>query len=476
MVDAVSGRIVDYVQLSGPNSSRNLSAEIQSEYDKPNFQGYNGLWMTNLSNQGIPNGIIYQIGVSLGNYGFSGDFLDTTLHENEIDGFRAFYHQGLIYTGNPGESSAVGIANSTNAMQTPYTPTANTYQHTTWQANDPLVHYLASDLTVPANNALDANYNWPGNIGLLNARYFPWGGNPLLPSADTNRFNMAVKDPQAIPSGSATSDNWDFPTNKFPTVGWLGRVHRGTPWQTVYLKASGVKANDWAIWTGDLNLFDATNMVPGRDRLLFDIFTTALNDNATRGQLSVNQTHLAAWSAVFSGLVVPPISLTNTYGIISPAGPAGTNSQLGQLVVGINNTRNNTNLFPQQVFKHVGDILAVTNLTEQSPFLNLANTAYNNDELYEWLPQQTMGLLTVSSAPRYVIYSYGQTLKPAPNGITTDSSFFGMVTNYQVVSEIATRAVVRVNTVIVTDTNVTPNTVTTNYSTTVEQFNVLPPD
>ena len=33
------------------------------------------------------------------------------------------------------------------------------------------------------------------------------------------------------------SDNWNFPTNKYPTVGWLGRVHRGTPWQTVYFKA-----------------------------------------------------------------------------------------------------------------------------------------------------------------------------------------------------------------------------------------------
>ena len=56
-----------------------------------------------------------------------------------------------------------------------------------------------------------------------------------------------------------------------------------------------------------------------------------------------------------------------------------------------------------------------------------------------------MSLLRVGSAPRYVIYSYGQTLKPAPNGIVTSGrTFFGMVTNYQVVSETATRAVVRV--------------------------------
>ena len=36
--------------------------------------------------------------------------------------------------------------------------------------------------------------------------------------------------------------------------------------------------------------------------------------------------------------------------------------------------------------------------------------------MYEWLPQQMMSLVRVG-APRYVIYSYGQAFKPAPNGI-----------------------------------------------------------
>ena len=52
---------------------------------------------------------------------------------------------------------------------------------------------------------------------------------------DANACNLAFKDPLV-----RVSDNWDFPANKFPTVGWLGRVHRGTPWQTIYLKASDV--------------------------------------------------------------------------------------------------------------------------------------------------------------------------------------------------------------------------------------------
>jgi hypothetical protein len=243
-------------------------------------------------------------------------------------------------------------------------------------------------------------------------------------------------------------------------------------------------------WTGDTQLsfgqyFDAVNSMPVNDRLLFDIFTTALNDNATRGRLSVNQDHLAAWSAVFSGIVVPTNSVGG-YTVIAPAGPAGVigdvNSQLGPLVTNINFVRGTFTNADGVVgtYQHVGDILRTPQLTEQSPFLNLADTNHLNDELYEWLPQQVMSLLTVSSTPRYVIYSYGQTLKPAPNGIDTDTTtpapantpIFGMVTNYQVVSEIATRAVVRVNTVV--NTKSTPWT--TNYSTTVEQFNVLPPD
>ncbi len=111
--------------------------------------------------------------------------------------------------------------------------------------------------------------------------------------------------------------------------------------------------------------------------------------------------------------------------------------------------------------------------------------------MYEWLPQQTMSLLRCSGSPRYVIYCYGQALKPAPNGIYTGSGqFFGMVTNYQIVSEIATRAVVRFGsnlTNVITYTNeivadVPKNwswftvPVVTNNNAVIESFNILPPD
>jgi hypothetical protein len=113
-----------------------------------------------------------------------------------------------------------------------------------------------------------------------------------------------------------------------------------------------------------------------------------------------------------------------------------------------------------------------------------------NDEMYEWLPQQVMSLLRVGGSPqtpmRYVIYCYGQTLKPAPNGIVTSGTFFGMCTNYQVVAEVATRAIVRVNSTRISNiipTNDINNVLiltnvpsVTNNNTVIENFNVLPPD
>jgi len=63
------------------------------------------------------------------------------------------------------------------------------------------------------------------------SRYQPWGATvPTALNSSTynfsNPYNLSYKDPLVW-----GSDYWDFPTNRYPTVGWLGRVHRGTPWQ-----------------------------------------------------------------------------------------------------------------------------------------------------------------------------------------------------------------------------------------------------
>ena len=46
--------------------------------------------------------------------------------------------------------------------------------------------------------------------------------------------------------------------------------------------------------------------------------------------------------------------------------------------------------------------------------------------------------------PRVVVYSFGQSLKPAPNSlVTTPGRYFGLCTNYQVTGESATRTLLR---------------------------------
>src|SRR6185503_20848353 len=115
-------------------------------------------------------------------------------------------------------------------------------------------------------------------LGQFNARYSPWGGQP---GKVANAWNW---DPRLMDPGVTKSDAWDFPTNRFPSIGWLGRVHRGTPWQTIYMKAGEAPAATWARFSLD-PLSHPTN-----DWRLLDVFTTAVHPNASRGQLSINQT------------------------------------------------------------------------------------------------------------------------------------------------------------------------------------------
>ena len=64
------------------------------------------------------------------------------MRPKEIDGFLHFLNP--LYASKYGSQSLY----ATNlAVQAPYTPSAITYEYDTYQANDPLVHYLKSDLT-----------------------------------------------------------------------------------------------------------------------------------------------------------------------------------------------------------------------------------------------------------------------------------------------------------------------------------------
>jgi len=517
--------VVDYVQLRDPIVAGDLNLTL-ADPPYPQPDGIHYQWSTNgyTSAPLLPYGVVNQITVSRDDLlappggkwlpvpNVTGDISSKA----EAANFNGFFADSFTYNGT--------LYHNTNyAQQAPYTPTRTVYTAYLLQANDPLVHYLGSDL----NGQIGTYAQWGASKGFYNGiwnhsddplsqplptpplspiggRYQPWGTKGQMNSmslVDTNYWNLAYKDPLVW-----GSDYWDFPTNAYPTVGWIGRVHRGTPWQTVDLKSTNilyfaqypggtyvnVGSNTWAAWTGDIQrdlsgqYFDAANEAPLADRLLFDIFTTRFNDNAVRGSLPVNvgagslDGGLAAWSALFSGMEVLSNTLSRSgstlvYGytnlLINPAGTDLRNSPLAKIVASINATRANTNLFPYHGFQHAGDVLQAPALSEFSPYLNLGvNRNFLDyyygigDEAYEWLPQQMMGLVR-GSEQRYVLYCYGQTLHPAPNGVVLNGPFFQLVTNYQVTAETAARAVIRVD-----------NANTARPRVVVESYNVLPPN
>ncbi|MHB8522662.1 MAG: hypothetical protein ACYDH9_18140 [Limisphaerales bacterium] len=316
-------------------------------------------------------------------------------------------------------------ASSSLREQTPFNPSPILFLTDRRQANDPLVHYMLADLRPGAGTNA-----WPADpvpvfiLGQTNRSqnaYSPWGAPfALFPGISISPVDPAFKDPMV-----RRMDDWDFPIGKFPNVGWIGRVHRGTPWQTLYLKSPVADPRNWLNWSGSLGTH------PTNDWRLMDLFTVAPNANAARGLLSVNQTNLAAWSAVLSGVNV----LGNNF--IQP-----NSANLSQIVGGINRTRDS---LPLQTFQHMGDVLATPELTANSPFLNLLAVSNRTDVAYERIPQQILSLLKPDE-PRMVIYAFGQSLKPADHSLVLlPGANFRLCTNYQITAEFVTRTVLRID-------------------------------
>ncbi len=410
-------------------------------------------------------------------------------------------------------------------FQTPFNPYRVIHHYVSWQANDPLVHYMVPDLLdgmygLKTNQMDGVTDKSPmPNLARINNNYRPWSVNGES-GADTtpaSKLNIGFKD-----SLVGRSDDWDWPTNKyfkFPTIGWLGQVHRGTPWQTVDFKApvnvttktntdgsvTSTPDGSWGKWVAhDLPNWDgygttrqdSTLTDPTNDYRFVDLFTTAFNDSSTRGQLSINQPGLAAWSGVLGGVVVAT-STNGSYSVIEPAGIYNPNPAFASnwpalytIVSGINRMRTNvvhvgtTNAFQFQngTYQRLGDILNVPELTTASPLLprtaaGMINTNIISDAVYERLPQQILNLLRGGDQPRFVIYAFGQGLRPAPNSrITAPGPYYQMCTNYSVTSEVAARAVVRVEGSADPAQANNPNPLN-RYPPrlVVESYNVLPP-
>ena len=532
LVDTGSRQIVDYVNLDSAEDPLDLAAALSSDGQCGDSYVQDGspgsMWCTNrgvgVISDAVPTfGVRNQVGVCGGVITRNVQWQQFVNEYPRVSQNAAIdFFRSNVLALPPMYGSRIY---PTNECYAPFSPTRSMYISARWQANDPLVHYTIPDLTnLEKTNRVEfvSDNSTIANIGRINERYEPWGGNPISGSASPTKFELTVKDPLVT-----RSDDWVFPTNKFPNLGWLGRVHRGTPWQTIYLKSPRANLQQWQRWTGngvqivnwDGNkkvADDALFSMPNRDRDLLDIFTTVAYKEGSRGRLSVNQKNLAAWSAVLGGVVV----ITNTVrdadfandpllppkfdGLVIP--PAGTHDPtlppaVVRLVSAINDVRaTNRAAAPKQAFQRVGDILEVPELTVGtntyyvgtypngywagvSPFLNLGDPSTRsataadpaarytyqqkygiNDAAYERIPQQIMGLLQCESEPRFVIYSYGQALKPAPKSVVLSGPYSGICTNYQITAEVATRTVVRI-----AGSTDKPRVV-------VESFNVLPPD
>jgi hypothetical protein len=335
--------------------------------------------------------------------------------------------------------------------------------------------------------------------------YAPWGVSANLGigiASESLAVDMAYKDPLVTNSAA-----WSFPnpTNALASIGQLGRIHRGTPWQTVYLKSPVaniegdseghiVDRHHWKWWSGSYGTH------PTNDWALFDTFSTALTENAARGQIGVNQTNLSAWSAMLSG--VPVLRRLNSDGtnlvatVLDPAGGNGssfvqkivagytingvyrrgivsgfvhTNGWPGDPLLTVTGPDGNPLILPKARrslprFQSVGEICSVETLSVGSPLLE--NVEYDesnpgrtfrpvSDEVVERIPQQILSLLKAEE-PRYVIYAWAQTLKPAPGAVVTaPGPFFGLSTNYVVTGEFATKTVLRFEGALSTNAPVT---------------------
>ncbi len=418
------GRIVDFVALNDVSFTTNLTAAFAEPSGAvgggdPGAQ----LWNTNRAAAGAPTaGVLEQIRVSRtpgvqlqAPYDWNSYRL---VAANQPDAARNF--ESFLTTNNWPVTNA-------QIMNAPYMAPGFAFRLFRWQANDPLVHYMVEDLNspeipnpvkfAPNGSAPVSLVGGQGNIGAINGRYHPWGrtGSP---------DDMGLQDPLIT-----RSDDWKFPTNKFGNLGWIGRVHRGTPWQTVFLKSAPTDGNfdlAWQKFVGRQEPY-ATN-----DWRMAELFTTAIDPNSLRGLLSINQTNRAAWAAALGGVDV--LEMGNTDSQIDATTPKFTD-----IYNGIQNTRLAE---PNRVFTNLSRILAVPQLSINSPYVTGSTL---DDAAVERIPQQLLSLLTVEEVPRITVYAWGQSLKPArqslfPGGGTN----FQLCTNYQITGEVVTKTVLRI--------------------------------
>ena len=203
-------------------------------------------------------------------------------------------------------------------------------------------------------------------------------------------------------------DCWDFPTNQPLGIDWVGQVHRGTPWQTIFLKSTNIlqrtpiwdQDRAWQVWTGNpvwrpdwrgsgQIVSDAMFTVPTNDWRLASQLASLFNTNNPHALASANQTTIAGWTALLDGLTV----LTNpVWGELDQVVLSSSSPQAGAIAAALLATRSSQ---PGQVFLDPSGILATPELSVNSPWLSSSNTP--NDQAFEILPSQLLAKLRPDS-------------------------------------------------------------------------------
>lgn len=442
----VNNCILDYVQLAPANSSLDVSSAIADPNSGTVPGDTAGLWSTNYySDSDTPSGVLEQYLVSIGGP-FPIEDSDEGVRSQQT-GWTTAPIPGLGNDNSPAAQQAYFsaffsagdyafyddsyITNISYSIPAPFTPIRLIVQRTVYAANDPLVHYMSSDLNDFSNDTVNRrSLSLPPpaitSMGQLSDRYMPWGseypGEQFLNEppvnvmtsfngipVDNNQYNLAYKDPAVW-----SSDDWNFPTNQILSASWLGQVHRGTPWQTIFLKSTnilelqstfpGTGVFTWVEWTGDTNLADAVFMAPAQDWAIAGLLASLFNTNNEASLFSANDPNPNDWENVLNGMTAVTNDLPDQVLSFDPTPEFATltissnSTQAAEIANAIEVTRAAS---PRQLFITPGDIFAVPQLSVQSPFLNWNDPAQEqagiSDQAYEAIPGQLLPLLRVDS-------------------------------------------------------------------------------
>ncbi|MCX6892473.1 MAG: hypothetical protein WCL11_20075 [Verrucomicrobiota bacterium] len=245
--------------------------------------------------------------------------------------------------------------------------------------------------------------------------------------ASVTDSDLTLKDPLGRSYG--TSDDWDLPVGPLPGVGWLGRVHRGTPWQTLYLKSTPANLRTWLNWTGNDQLvtnlgqistslvplnglvLDASLTHPTNDWRLASLLVSLLSTNDPRQLRSANPASVAAWQGALDGMMV----LTNAeLGQFETLLMSSNSPQAAAIATALNTRQAGQ---PGHCFHDPGDLLCAPELSVVSPWLDtsLGPQAPISDVAYEAIPAQLLPLLRPDSVG--AIIQNGGTLRLQFSGL-----------------------------------------------------------